>query len=306
MKNKIIQLLMVVIFLSLIFNSNLVTKELINALNTFFYILFPSIFPFFLISDLLIEYNFVYTLNKILSRFTKKIFHTTSAASFILIMSMVSGFPSGSKYIRSLYDKKLISINQANYLITFTHFANPLFVLTVTKTIFNNNTISLYILISMYLSNIIIGIIIRPKTIEKEINPYIINTKDFSYLLTKSIKNSIDLLIIILGNTCFFFLITELINTYLNLNSFLSILINGFFDITKGIYSLNLLNSTILFKAILSITFICFGGINIHMQVKSIISDTSIKYKNFLLGRICQCGIAILIFYLLSKTFLGM
>ena len=297
---------MIVIFLSLIFNSNLVTKELINALNTFIYILFPSIFPFFLISDLLIEYNFVYTLNKLLSKFTKTVFHTTSAASFIIIMSMVSGFPSGSKYIRSLYDKKMISINQANYLITFTHFANPLFVLTVTKIIFNNSIIPIYILISMYLSNIIIGIITRPKTIEKEINLYIKKTEDFSSSLTKSIKSSINLLIIILGNTCFFFLITELINTYFNLNSFLAVLINGFFDITKGINSLKVLDTAIIFKAILSITFICFGGINIHMQVKSIISDTSIKYKNFLLGRICQCGIAILIFYLLAKTFLGM
>ena len=113
---------MFVIFLSLIFNSIVVTDELTTAINTFFTVLFPSIFPFFLISDLLIEYNFVHTLNKLFSKITRKLFHVSSASSFVIIMSMISGFPSGSKYIKTLYDKKMLSLDEANYLIIFTHF----------------------------------------------------------------------------------------------------------------------------------------------------------------------------------------
>ena len=214
-------------------------------------------------------------------------------------MSMVSGFPSGAKYIKNLYDRKMLSLDEANYLITFTHFANPLFVLTVTKNIFNNTKISIYVLISMYLSNLIIGIIIRPKSTLKKINLEQNNIPNFSLALTKSIKNSIELLIIILGNTCFFFLVTGLLITYFDFNSFIGVLINGFFDITKGIQSINNLSTTILFRGILTITFICFGGINIHMQVKSIIDDTKIKYSNFLLGRICQIAISSIIFIIL-------
>lgn len=304
MKNKIIQVLMFVIFLSLIFNSTLVTDELNNALNIFFKILFPSIFPFFLISDLLIEYNFVHTLNTIFNKITKKIFHTSSSSSFIIIMSMISGFPSGSKYIRSLYDKKMIDLDEANYLITFTHFANPLFILTLTKNIFYNNKISLYILLSMYLSNILIAIIIRNKAIKEDKLIPINKNPIFSKALTNSIKNSFDLLIIILGNTCFFFLITRLINSSLPLDSLIKVFINGFFDITKGVNSINILHTPKTFKAILILTFVSFGGLNIHMQVKSIISDTQIKYLNFLLGRICQIALSSIIF-ILFKTFLG-
>ena len=299
MKNKILQLLIFVIFLSLIFQANIVTEELKYALDIFFKVLFPSIFPFFLISDLLIEYNFVYTLNKLFSKFTEKVFHTNSSASFVIIMSMLSGFPSGSKYINTLYNKKMLSLNQANYLITFTHFANPLFVLTVTKSLFNNSKISLYILISMYLSNLIIGVITRPKILENEINLEQNKVLNFSKALTSSIKNSLDLLEIILGNTCFFFLVTRLLTVYFPSNSFFTVLVNGFFDITKGIQSISILNTTTLFKGILTISFICFGGVNVHMQVKSIIADTKIKYNNFLLGRICQTAIASFIFYIL-------
>lgn len=304
MKTKIIQAVIFVMFLSLIFNSSIITEELKYALNTFLWILFPSIFPFFLIGDLLIEYNFVHTLNKLLSKITEKIFHVTSASSFVILMSMVSGFPSGAKYIKNLYDKNMLTINQANYLITFTHFANPLFVLTVTESIFNNFNISIYILISMYLSNIFIGIITRPKIIDETTKMELNKVPNFSKALSSSIRSSIDLLIIILGNTCFFFLVTRLLSTYINFNPFIEILINGFFDITKGIQSISTLSSTILFKGILVLTFICFGGINIHMQVKNIIADTKISYKNFLLGRICQIAFSIVIFIFIL-TFQG-
>lgn len=302
MKNKIIQILIIIIFLSLIFNSIIVTDELKNALNIFFTILFPSIFPFFLISDLLIEYNFVYTLNRIFNKVTKKLFHSSNASSFIIIMSMLSGFPSGSKYIKSLYDKNLLSLNEANYLITFTHFANPLFVFTVTQNVINKNS-TIYILISMYLSNIIIGIVTRPNKYIPDKQLQINNNPNFTNSLTLAIKSSINLLIIILGNTCFFFLVTRLINYYLPLNNLFQTIINGFFDITKGTNSIRLLNTNDTFKSILIISFICFGGLNIHLQVKSIIADTNIKYSNFLLGRICQVAISSLIF-IIFKTHL--
>ena len=64
--------------------------------------------------------------------------------------------------------------------------------------------------------------------------------------------------------------------------------------------NLKIIHYSILFKSILVITFICFGGINVNMQVASIISDTNIEYKNFLLGRICQIALTTGIAYFLS------
>lgn len=297
MKNKLMQALIFVMFLSLILKPNLITSEIINALNVFSNILFPSIFPFFLISDLLISYNFCNTLNKYFSKINNFLFHTSNASNFVIIMSIFSGFPSGAKYIRTLYDKKMLSINQANYLITFTHFANPLFVLTVTKVLFNNTSISYLILFCHIISNIIIAIIIRPKEKECFMELNNIKNESFSTNLSNSIKSSLKLLLLIFGNTCFFFIVTRLINDYFSLNIINQVFINGFFDMTKGINSISLINSNILFKAILVLTFISFGGINVHMQVLNIIGDTDIRYKNFLLGRISQLAISSVLFF---------
>ena len=60
---------------------------------------------------------------------------------------MLTGFPSGPKYVKDLLDKKLISKDYANYLIMFTHFPNPLFILGSVSTIKGINTLKLLIII---------------------------------------------------------------------------------------------------------------------------------------------------------------
>ena len=302
MKNKLLELLIMVIFLSLLITPSLITTEILAALKVFFNTLFPSIFPFFLISDLLISYDFPNTLNRYLKTITRYLFHVENAASFIIIMSMLSGFPSGAKYIKTLLDKGSIDLDEANYLIVFTHFANPLFVLTVTKGIFKNTTLSYIILICMYLSNLILGLIVRPKKIKtnkKRLESTVI--PNFSINLTSSIISSFKLLAIILGNTCFFYIITGLLIKLCNFNQLMTILVNGFFDMTRGITSINNLSGFITLKSIIILTFLAFGGVNINMQVASIISNSNIKYSNFLIGRICQCAISITLFLLITK-----
>lgn len=302
MKNKLLELVIVVIFLSLLITPNIITTEILEALKVFINTLFPSIFPFFLVSDLLISYNFPNTLNKYLKEVTKKIFHVEGASSFVIIMSMLSGFPSGAKYIKTLLDKNLINIDEANYLIIFTHFANPLFVLTVTKGLFKNTQLSYIILICMYLSNLILGFIIRPKQVKSNKKSLeTLKIPNFSTNLTSSIISSLKLLAIILGNTCFFYIVTGLIMKLFYHNQLITILINGFFDITRGITSLTNLSGFTILKSILILTFLAFGGININMQVASIISNSNIKYSNFLIGRLCQCAISITLFLIITK-----
>lgn len=299
MKNKFIQITLFVIFLTLIFDANLTLNEIKNATNVFMNTLFPTIFPFFLFSTLLIHYNFCQTLNKLLGKGMNFIFHTANASNFVIIMSLLSGFPSGTKYISELYQKKLLSKDHANYLICFTHFSNPLFVLSTTMTILHSTKLSYFILLSHILANFIIGILIRPK--EKEVikDISINETPPFSKALSDSILSSFQLLIVIFGNTCFFFIITKLLEKYLNLPPMMNLLISGLLDMTKGIQSINLFSINQLLKGILILTFISFGGMNIHMQVANLISNSPIRYKNFLLGRISQLGISMIIFIIL-------
>ena len=98
-----------------------------NAITIFFGNLFPSIFPFFLLSFLLLHMGYTKYFKLLLENIMRILFHIGGNASFVLIMSIISGFPSGAKYIASLYEDKMLSKEEGNYLLLFTHFANPLF-----------------------------------------------------------------------------------------------------------------------------------------------------------------------------------
>lgn len=268
-------------------NSTLVIKSILDYTNLFITKLFPTNFVFFMLSTILIDQGLIELINNKL-KLNGSIFYVT-------IMSILSGIPSGSKYTKDLLEKDLISTKTANYLLAFTHFPNPMFVLN-TVTILLNKTLALKILICLILSNLIIALIFKPS--KKEV--ITINdspSKDFSESLSKAIIDSLKVILIIYGTSVFFYLITVIINKYLTLNVLSHVLLNGIFDLTKGLFSISLLSNKLL-KSLLIIIFFSFGSLSIHIQIKSIITNTSLKYKYFILGRLLQILFATILFLL--------
>ena len=288
-KRILILVTLILLLILYLINSTLIINEIINYTNLFFTKLFPVTFIFFILSSLLLDYGIIELFSKYLKLNTSNL--------YILLMSMISGFPSGSKYTKELLEKNLITTKEANKIIMYTHFPNPLFVLGTVNNIINNKIITIKILISIIISNIIILLFTK----EKNKTPIIYNynyPKNFANSLTKAALSSTKTILIIYTTSIFFYLITVIINKYFLLSPNQYVLLNGIFDLTKGVTSASILSNQ-LQKSIYIIFFISFGGISIHMQVKSILSDTSIKYKNFLLGRILSTIITIFIFLLL-------
>ena len=234
-------------------------------------------------SDLLINYG----LPEILS----KIFKGKGNSIFIIILSMLTGFPSSSKYITTLLNQKLISEDEANRIIKFTHFGNPLFIInTIGINILNNKTMGFYILISHFLSNFVIAFILKKKECFE--NDYKINVLTFGKLLPRSIRNAFDSSLIILGNLITFKLLSRIIFKYVNFNNLVKAIVSFTLEITDGLFSLKDINLSLNIKALIITSFLSFGGFCIHSQVYSFLNETNVKYKNYLIGRIMQAIIA--------------
>ena len=105
---------------------------------TFLTKFFPVSFIFFTISSLLINNGLIETIYKY--------FHINSTKLYVLILSLISGFPSGAKYTKDLLDKKLITSIEANQIIMFSHFPNPLFILGSVSSILKSKTLAYKIL----------------------------------------------------------------------------------------------------------------------------------------------------------------
>ena len=306
MKNKIYDLIIIIssiiILLELLLNKTLVFNTISYSLNIWVTSIIPSLFPFFIISDILINYNITNYIPKFIKKTFNYLFNVNDNTITIFFLSLLSGFPSNARNTRKLYDLGLITEEEASHALMFTHFSNPLFILgTVSVFFLKNEEFGIIILISHYLSNIIVGLIFRNLHSKSNTNYTILNKKsqNFPSVLTNSIKTSIDTLLLILGTLTCFLVLSSIIINRLNLNPYNSTILKGLLEITMGIKSLSSLNINNIYKVVLSSIFISFGGLSVHMQVLSQLIGTKISYKNFFIGRIYQSIFAGLFSYLL-------
>jgi len=306
MKRKILNIIIIIITLFLLFQiiikKSLVFNSINYALSIWVNNLIPTLFPFFIISDILINYKFTDYIPKIFRKICKYLFNINDNMITILLLSIISGFPSNARNTRILYDNGEISLDEANHILIFSHFSNPLFILTtVAIFFFNNKDLGIILLVSHYLSNFILGLLFRRyfNHNDKLTSNSKVVKNDFGNVLIGAIKKSIDTILLICGIVTVFMLLSSIISNTFNFNIYNSMLIKGILEITIGIEALSKLSLSITYKAVIASCFLAFGGLSVHMQVMSQIVDTDIKYKYFFIGRIYQMIISGIITYLI-------
>lgn len=306
MKKNYIYIILILIFIfEILTNSNSIMASVSTSFNIWKSSLFPALFPMFVFSSILIDLGIIEIISKSRIKLINKIFNINSPSVFIFIMSIFSGFPSSAKYIKELYDKKIINKYNAEKIILFSHFANPMFIIgTISLSFLNNKNLCFIIIFSHYIVNFIIGLFLR------NYNPSINTDNNFSYQsvslgasISKSILNAINTLLLILGTVTFFLIITTLIDINFNLNLPIKTLIFSLTEMTQGIRHISLLNISLKLKCTFITMILSFGGLSIHLQTFSIINDLSIKYKNYLFVRIIHSLISGLIVFFLYDLF---
>lgn len=301
-KNLLIYLITVFFVVEFLLNSDSLITVFFNSINLFINNLFPSIFIFFTITDILNNYNLPYYLNKTLGNLIEKIYKIPSISSYIIFMSLTSSFPSNAKLIKDALDKKIINSYEATKILTMTHFSNPLFIMIV-GSMFHDKNIGLIILLVHYITNFIVGLLFR--------NIYKCEKKDKSYpiskqlpfidLLKTSFYNTFKLSISILGIIIFFSIMITTVNKYLNLNSFSNLLLNGLLEITTGLKYLVSLNIEKTKAIALATFFISFGGFSIHMQTMTILNKYDINYYIYLIARIIHGTLSSILILIIMK-----
>lgn len=294
-KNSLTLFLLLILLILILIKNNKVKASIITGTELWLTKVFPSLFPMFILSELLSTYHLPEILANLFGKFFTKHFKTSSYGVFTLFMSFISGTPSSAFILRNLVEEKKITEQEASHLLQFTFFSNPLFLLTMLSLIFPNQNFFIYsIILIHYLSNLVIGILIRPK---KEIKfqkiTYSNQTISFGTKIGEAIKKALNTLILILGTICFYLMISEILMTS---NPQINLVVKGLLELTQGLNTLINQNIPAIEKGILALSFISFGGLSIHEQIKSIIKDTSISYKSFLKGRILHVIISILLF----------
>jgi len=165
MKNNFKKYLIICITIFTIFfimtNNKLINENILYAINLWITKIFPSLFPMFVINEILISSGFPTIIINIINNLNNRIKINTYAI-YVFIMSIFSGTPSNAIILKRLVEKKEISNTDASYILSFSFFSNPIFLWTILSPTFVKST-TLKIILIHYLANIIIFFIFKKK-----------------------------------------------------------------------------------------------------------------------------------------------
>lgn len=280
--------------------------------------LVPSLFPFIVLANLLLNTNFIHIFGRLLNPVMRPLFHLSGNCAFAVALGFTSGFPMGAVTSVSLYEQQLCTKKEAERLLAFTNNSSPLFLLAaVPISMLSSPQIGLILLISHYGANFILGVFLGFMARFKGEQPldlsHIAPLSNLSFLqaFTQSVTQGIKSILTIGGFVVFFSVIISLaertglfracITLLLQIYPFDSLalkgMLYGIFEMTLSAQTISESDLSLLHKALLISFSLAFSGLCIHAQVISIAKKLSPKL--YLLCRPLQGLLAMGILYLL-------
>ena len=274
--------ILTIFILLFLLNINIVIESTKYSCIIFFNKIFISIFPFIILSDILIYFDYHIFLKNIFGKILSKIFNIDPNTSIIFILSVLTSHPTNAVYIKDMLDNKQIDEITANKILCFTYFPSISFVVGVIGiNIFKSLKMGLIIWLFVLINDILIGIYLRKDKIS--INAIQIKKEDNIFIVLKnSILKGINTSFIILGNLIIFSTIINIITKYIKINPIILSIITSTLELTNGINQISLLNTSINIKLLLTIFTLSFSSLSIIMQSATILSNYNINIKRIL------------------------
>lgn len=297
----------------------------IRGLSMWFDVVFPSLLPFFIMSEFLIRFGVVSFIGALFEPVMRPLFRVPGAGGFVWAMGLASGFPAGAKLTARLRQEKKITAVEGERLVSFTNASNPLFIFgAISVGFFHNPALGIVLAASHYVGNIIVGLAMRfhgnDHSHENRRRSYdnklsiryalqlmheerLNDKRPFGKMMGDAVHSAIQTLLMIGGFIILFSVLNEIlqiINISLVIGIFISIIlgilqipnelslavIQGMFEITLGSQLVSKsTEATLLQQAILVSFILAFNGFSVQAQVASILSETDIRFRPFFLAR---------------------
>lgn len=297
-KNFIVNLMLIIIISIILILPKASMKAAENGLLLWFNVIIPTLFPFILLSNIIIHSNIIYYINIIFTPIMSKLFGLPGVAGYAFITGFLSGYPVGAKITADLYNERVINTAQAQYMLTFCNNASPMFIIGFIATgLLNNTYLGIIMLIVIYLANLITSLIFRviysksltPVNTSNKIKH--INKKITFSLFDECIMNAISLIVKIGGYIIFFSIILNCFYLIPIKSSIIKDFLFSLIELANGVKLLVSSNATISVKFVLLCTLTAFGTFSVHAQTASVLTKTNLNLNKYMVSKLINAVI---------------
>lgn len=298
----------------------------ILGLNLWWNVVFPSLLPFFILSELLMGLGVVHALGVLLEPLMRPIFNVPGIGAFALSMGLASGYPMDAVITSKFRKNKLCSNVEAERLLAFTNTADPLFMFgAVAVGMFAMPELGASIALAHYIASMIIGVLFRfygrsrdeitpPNPAETKRNIFVrafielYNARQktktsFGVLFGDAVKSSMNTILLIGGFIILFSVFLRIL-TLIGVTGYLDIAFSwllssigfstnlaqamsvGFFEIDLGALAASQAAAPLDQKVAVATAIIAWSGLSVHGQVASIVLEAKISMIPYMFSRV--------------------
>ncbi len=257
----------------------------------------PSLFPFMVISELLVQSGAGEALGRIFSRFMRTVFGLSGAGSTAVFLGSLCGFPVGAKTAVSLLDRNMISKSECEHLLTFSNNPSSAFLISaVGVSLFGNRRLGTVLYFTVLGSSFAVGFVFRFFVREKG-GPT--NHPHFPSglhpggveMFTGAVSGAATGMLLVCAYVIFFSTLSGTLSCLRGLsggmNPTLYACFCGFLEMSGGISEASSLTNghTAL---ILTAAIAGWSGLSVHCQIMSLCAGRELSFKPYVTAKVLQ------------------
>lgn len=303
------------IFVTALFAAMLIFPQAVfsgaeEGLLLWFQIIFPTLFPFLVVTSLLLSSGGLNLITRLFGGLFRRIFRVTQNGAFAVLAGFLCGYPMGAKVTADLLRAEKISDREARYLLSFCNNTSPVFIINfiVWKT-FGNERLMLPTLLILIGSPVLMSFIFRriylkgrhpfpePSAALKEKKTRF----DFS-VLDSCMMNSFEAIVKVGGYIILFSVLLSLLEELSGQNSILMAAAPAL-EVTNGILLLSSCVSDpgLRYAAVLGLT--SFGGLCSAAQTQCMLEGTGLSVIPYIIQKLTTAAAASLLSFIYLALF---
>lgn len=312
-----------------------------RGIDTWWQVVFPGLFPFFIISELMIRFGVVHFLSVFLEPVMRPLFNVPGSGALVLAAGYTSGAPIGGVLTSNLEQQNLINKEEAGRLVAFTNNASPLFMLSsIAIGFLGLPQVGWLLAGSHYAANLCVGILLKKLSPNKEyaINTYSIKQlfllalrrmqqagegagQPLGHLLGDATRKAMQNILVVGGFIIIFSVLIEIMTIVGLTNVVGSILglfllplgleptllvplASGLLEMTIGIKMIAESSVPLIQQLVCISLLLGWAGIAVHAQVAAFISERGISLAPYFLARMLQSLLAAIFTLVLGSNLL--
>lgn len=294
LKRNLVPILIMLLICFFIIEPDIVSEGAFKGLLIWINNIIPYLFPMSVLANILLQYNFLYSLFERLSFISIKILKNKFAL-IPLFISFIAGYPSGAMTVNTMASCKRINNHEANYLTVFTNNCSFQFIAAaVSYSMLGHFYLYKYIIVPHLLGAILLSFLIKSEPTLNSSKRVYLAPVPFHVAFSQALVKSVTSILSIGGVIVIFSVFSNFLNHILsavaqavNLNiatkDIIYSLLVGSLELTNGC---SIIASSgyvpIQIKLIIINFLISFSGMSVIFQTIAVTDSFELDIRNYI------------------------